>query len=125
VEKATDKGSGSGYADHLGERVRLGILEAATDANRTSSELGLDWLATLAEMTRGAALLMLGRTTDGRQALHAAIRGTRASDWAAALSELMLAQNLLASGDPARHAIRQAAELAQAELGVNLGGTRS
>jgi hypothetical protein len=61
-------------------------------------------------MARGAALLMLGRTADGRQALHLAIRAALACgvDWTAAVSEVMLAQSLLASGDPALPVLRDA-----------------
>jgi predicted ATPase len=85
-------------------------LAAATDAHRISGELGLDWLAALAEMSRGAALLMLGRTDDGRQELRAAIRDALACgvEWTAGASELMLAQSMLASGDPALAILRSA-----------------
>jgi hypothetical protein len=85
-------------------------LAAAADAYRIGTELGLGWLAANAEMARGAALLMLGRTADGRQALHAAIRGALACgvDWTAAISEVMLAQSQLASGDPALPVLRDA-----------------
>ena len=85
-------------------------LAAAADAYRIGTELGLGWLAANAEMARGAALLMLGRTADGRQALHLAIRYALACgvDWTAAISEVMLAQSLLASGDPALPVLRDA-----------------
>jgi predicted ATPase/DNA-binding SARP family transcriptional activator len=85
-------------------------LAAAADAYRTGTELGLGWLAANAEMARGAALLMLGRTADGQQALHLAIRDALACgvDWTAAVSEVMLAQSLLASGDPALPVLRDA-----------------
>jgi predicted ATPase/DNA-binding SARP family transcriptional activator len=85
-------------------------LAAAADAYRIGAELGLDWLAAQAELTRGTVLLMLGRTIDGREALHAAIRGALACgvDWTAAVSELMLAQSMLASGDPALPTLRSA-----------------
>ena len=86
------------------------VLAAAADAYRIGTELGLGWLAANAEMARGAALLMLGRTADGRQALHLAIRDALACgvDWTAAISEVMLAQSLLASGDPALPVLRDA-----------------
>jgi len=85
-------------------------LAAAADAYRIGTELGLGWLAANAEMARGAALLMLGRTADGRQSLHLAIRDSLACgvDWTAAVSEVMLAQSLLASGDPALPVLRDA-----------------
>jgi len=85
-------------------------LTAATDSHRISVELGLEWLAALAEMMRGAALLMLGRAAEGRQELHAAIRDALACgmEWTAGVSELMLAQHLLASGDPALPVLRRA-----------------
>lgn len=85
-------------------------LAAVADAQRIGGELGLDWLVVTAEMTRGAALLMLGRTTDGRQALHTAVRDALACglNWTAAVSELMLAQSMLASGDPALPTLRSA-----------------
>jgi predicted ATPase/DNA-binding SARP family transcriptional activator len=85
-------------------------LAAAADADRIGTELGLSWLAANAEMARGAALLMLGRTADGRQALHLAIRDALACgvDWTAAISEVMLAQSLLTSGDPALPVLRDA-----------------
>jgi predicted ATPase/DNA-binding SARP family transcriptional activator len=85
-------------------------LAAAADAYRIGTELGLGWLAANAEMARGAALLMLGRTADGRQALHLAIRDALACgvDWTAAISEVMLAQSLLTSGDPALPVLRDA-----------------
>jgi predicted ATPase/DNA-binding SARP family transcriptional activator len=85
-------------------------LAAVADAQRIGGELGLDWLVVTAEMTRGAALLMLGRTADGRQALHTAVRDALACglNWTAAVSELMLAQDMLASGDPALPTLRSA-----------------
>jgi predicted ATPase len=78
-------------------------LAAAEDAHRIAGELGLGWLIASAQMTRGAALLMLGRTADGRRVLHAAIRDAQARGvtWTTGLSELLLGQSLLASGDPA------------------------
>jgi hypothetical protein len=86
------------------------VLAAAADAYLIGTELGLRWLAANAEMARGAALLMLGRTADGRQALHTAIRDALACgvDWTAAISEVILAQSLLASGDPALPVLRDA-----------------
>ena len=85
-------------------------LTAATEAIEISGELGMDGLAALAEMTQGAALLMLGRDNDGRQALHTAIRDALAcgTEWTAAVSELVLAQDMLASGDPALPLLRLA-----------------
>jgi hypothetical protein len=85
-------------------------LAAAADAYRIGTELGLGWLAANAEMARGAALLMLGCTADGRQALRLAIRDALACgvDWTAAISEVMLAQSLLTSGDPALPVLRDA-----------------
>jgi predicted ATPase len=85
-------------------------LAAVADAQQIGGELGLDWLVVTAEMTRGAALLMLGRTTDGRRALHTAVRDAlaRGLNWTAAVSELMLAQDMLASGDPALPTLRSA-----------------
>jgi len=92
-------------------------LAAAAKAGEISAELGLDPLAALAEMTRGAALMMLGRGTDGRQALQAAIGVALAcgAEWAAAISELVLAQDMLASGEPALPLLRRALRRFQRE----------
>jgi tetratricopeptide (TPR) repeat protein len=92
-------------------------LAAAGEAHRICGELGLDPLAALAEMTRGAALLMLGRADDGRQALHAAIRVALGcgTEWTAAISELLLAQDMLASGDRALPLLRRALRRFQRE----------
>ena len=63
-------------------------LAAASDAYRIGTEIDLAGLAANAEMARGAALLMLGRAADGRQALHLAIRDALACgvDWTAAIA---------------------------------------
>lgn len=79
-------------------------LAAAHDAYRIADELGLDWLIASALMTRGAALLMLGRAEEGRRTLRAAVDEAQARGvtWTAGLSELILGQSLLASGEPAQ-----------------------
>jgi predicted ATPase/DNA-binding SARP family transcriptional activator len=118
LSAATDREDRALYAEARHYQALLQVpdgdpetaLAAAADAYRIGTELGLDWLAANAEMARGAALLLLGRTADGRQALHAAIRRALACgvDWTAAVSEVMLAQSMLASGDPALPILRDA-----------------
>jgi hypothetical protein len=118
LDAATDREDRVLYAEACYYQAMLQVpdgdpetaLAAAADAHRIGGELGLDWLAAAAELTRGAALLMLGRTADGRRALHAAARDALdcGFNWAVAVSELMLAQNMLASGDPALPTLRRA-----------------
>jgi len=72
---------------------------AATEAHRLASETGTVWLVPSAEMARGAALILAGRTDEGRATLGAAAERAVAcgQTWTAALSRLMAAQTLTGS----------------------------
>ncbi|MGW3353504.1 AfsR/SARP family transcriptional regulator [Nonomuraea rubra] len=76
-------------------------LTAAAEAHAIAIETQTTWLIPGAAMAWGAALVMAGRIADGRHRLRAAVRLADASGkvWTAALSELMLAQTLVDTGD--------------------------
>lgn len=75
---------------------------SATEAVRAGTELGAEWVAATGQTMLGAVLLAMGQATEGRDMLHTAI--TRAlgcgQNWTAAYTELLLAQHMLAAGDP-------------------------
>lgn len=72
-------------------------LDASAEAHAIATEMQTTWLIAAASMAWGAALVIAGRTDEGRHRLRAAVRLADASGlvWTAALSELMLAQTLL------------------------------
>ncbi|SCK22797.1 MULTISPECIES: BTAD domain-containing putative transcriptional regulator [unclassified Streptomyces] len=75
-------------------------LDASAEAYAIATETRTTWLIAAASMAWGAALVIAGRTAEGRHRLRAAVRLADASGlvWTAALSELMLAQTLVDAG---------------------------
>ncbi|MEU1223340.1 AfsR/SARP family transcriptional regulator [Streptomyces microflavus] len=82
---------------HLPGGDPLIALAASAEAHAIATETQTTWLIAATAMALGAALVMAGRTTEGRTRLRAAVRLADASGlvWTAALSELMLAQTLV------------------------------
>ncbi|MET8380082.1 AfsR/SARP family transcriptional regulator [Streptomyces microflavus] len=76
-------------------------LDASAEAHAIATETQTTWLIAATAMAWGAALVMAGRTAEGRTRLRAAVRLADASGlvWTAALSELMLAQTLVDAQD--------------------------
>jgi NAD(P)-dependent dehydrogenase (short-subunit alcohol dehydrogenase family) len=66
------------------------MLAAAADAHRTGTELGLGWLAANADMARGAALLMLGRTAVSTSTMFASFGQTGLAAYGASRAALEL-----------------------------------